>query len=102
MEQFTRASGRKRALDMERVSRSGRTAASMRATGRMTWPMEEADLSILMEMSTKENGLMIRLMVMELIHMLMELLMLVNGLKINNMEKVLKSGLMVPNMKDIT
>ena len=47
---------------MARVSRSGRTAASMRGTGRMTWPMEEADLSILMEMSTKENGLMINIM----------------------------------------
>ena len=56
---------------------------------------------MLMVIFMKDSGSMIKLMDMELTSMQMEQLMLVNGLKINNMEKDLKSGLTVPNMKDI-
>jgi len=54
-----------------------------------------------MEISMRGNGLMIRHTVMELINMPMVQLILVNGLKISSMAKVLKNGLMVPNMKAI-
>jgi len=53
-----------------------------------------------MEMSTKDNGRMIKLMVLEPIHIWMVLNMKVIGLKINNMGKELKLGLMELDMKD--
>lgn len=102
MEQFTRVSGPKRALDMARVSRSGRTAASMRATGRMTWPTAEAVLSIPMEMSTKENGLMIRLMDAVPMFTWTELNILASGEKTSSTVSVLRHGLTVPSMKATT
>jgi hypothetical protein len=47
----------------------------------------------------KDNGKMIKLMVMDRILMLMELPMSENGKMTNNMEKESKHGQMVQNMK---
>ena len=52
-----------------------------------------------MEIFMKASGSMIKHMVMGHINMLMVKLMLVNGLKISNMEKELKNGQMEQNMK---
>jgi hypothetical protein len=51
--------------------------------------MEEADLSILMEMSTKENGLMIRLMDVVRMFIWTALNILANGEKTSSMDSVL-------------
>ena len=99
MEQFTKASGPKKGLDMERVSKSGRTEASMRVTGKMIWLMEEADLFILTEMSMKENGLMTRLMGVEHMFIWTVLNIPVNGEKTNSMDSESRPGLMVLSMK---
>jgi len=56
---------------------------------------------MLMVIFMKDSGSMIKLMDMELTSMQMEQPMLVNGLKISNMEKELKSGQMVLSMKAI-
>jgi hypothetical protein len=53
-----------------------------------------------MEMFLKENGRMIKPMVMVFINMLLELLMKDNGRMIYKMVLELKFGRMVPNMKD--
>lgn len=53
-----------------------------------------------MEISMKDNGLMIKHMVMGHTSMQMEQLMLVSGLKISSTEKELKNGQMEPNTKD--
>ena len=87
---------------MARVSRSGRTAASMRATGRMTWPTAEAVLFIPMEMSTKENGLMIRLMDAVPMFTWTVLNILASGEKTSSMGSVLRHGLTVPSMRATT
>jgi hypothetical protein len=55
---------------------------------------------MLMEISMRVNGSMIKLMDMGLINMLTVRLMSENGLKISSMEKELKNGQMVQNMKD--
>ena len=102
MEQFTRDSGQKKALDMARVSRSGKMEVSMRVTGRMTWLMEEADSFILTEMSTKENGLMIKLMDAVPMFIWTGLNTLVNGEKTSSMDSVLRHGLMVQSMRGTT
>ena len=53
-----------------------------------------------MEMFMKDNGLMIKLMVMEFINTLMEPNSGENGLKINKREKVERSGQMEAIIKD--
>ena len=55
-EQFTKVSGPRKASVMVREFKSGRTVASMRATGRTTWPTAEVDSFILMVTSMKESG----------------------------------------------
>jgi len=55
---------------------------------------------MLMEMSIKEIGKMIKLMVKELIHMLMEHIIMEIGLKINSMDLEWNLGLMEQNMKE--
>jgi H2-forming N5,N10-methylenetetrahydromethanopterin dehydrogenase-like enzyme len=54
-----------------------------------------------MEMSTRDNGKMIKHTDKEVTNMLTGLHMLVSGKTINNMERVLKPGLMEPSMKEI-
>lgn len=58
--------------------------------------------NLLMQMATfmKEIGIKTRLRVWEHIPTQMELSMLVNGMKISNMVKAKKPGLMVPLMKE--
>ena len=53
-----------------------------------------------MEIFTKENGKMIRLMGMEFTHIKMEQNMMANGWKISSTETVWKRGLMEQSMKE--
>jgi hypothetical protein len=64
---------------MAEVFRSGLMDLVMRAIGRITKPMEEEDLFMQMEMSTRVNGKMIKHMEMECTLMLMAQGMKVNG-----------------------
>jgi hypothetical protein len=57
---------------------------------------------MLMEMSTKENGSMIRLMAKELTHMQMEPTIMETGLMISNTDLEWNLGLMERNMKEST
>ena len=66
MELDTRVNGmRQQTREMERDIRYGLMAHSMRDTGRMTRLMVEVDLFMLMEMSMRVNGKMIKHMDME-------------------------------------
>jgi hypothetical protein len=79
---------------MVEVYRYGKMVRNMRDIGRMTWPMARAALFTLMEMFTRVNGLMTRLMEEELTFIWMVLSTLETGEKINNMASELKRGLM--------
>jgi hypothetical protein len=70
--------------------------------GEMTKLIELENLFMQMVISMKVNGLTIRLKVKEHIIMQMELIMKVPGLMTNNMVWVLKAGRMVLVMKEIT
>ena len=79
------------------MNKFGQMEVIMKENGLMIKPMVLEDLYILMEMSMKVIGLMIRLMDMESINILMEQNLKVNGLKIYKMEKALKLGKGIAN-----
>ena len=82
--------------EMAKDSKSGLMVLSMKDTGRMIKPTEEADLFMQMEMYTKVSGKTTRLTVMEDICTQMVLSMKVSGKKTSNMVKVKRHGQMVP------
>jgi hypothetical protein len=85
-----------------KVTKSGLMGHSMRDTGRMTKPMAEEDLSMLMETCMKVSGKMIKLMDTESTCTQMVLNMRDIGGKISSTEKVRKHGLMVHATKETT
>ena len=82
------------------VNKFGKMDPSMMANGREIKQTAKELSSMLMEIFTKGNGLMIKLMAMEHINMLTAQLMLVSGLRTSNTELVLKNGQMEQSMKD--
>ena len=84
------------------VTKSGKTVASTKDTGKMIWPMEREDLSMQTARSTKECGKMIKLMDLE--HTLTKTVPSTqgSGIQTNSTESVLKPGLMVPSIVDPT
>lgn len=82
------------------VVNSGQKEANIMASGLII--LLKALENLLMQMATfmKEIGIRTRLRVWEHIPTQMELSMLVNGMKISNMVKAKKPGLMVPLMKE--
>ena len=87
---------------MAEENKYGKTTPSIKATGSMTEPMEEADSSMPMETSIKASGKMIRLMVKESILKMMVLVIQENGLKIYSMDLVSKDGLIVHPTRGIS
>ena len=85
---------------MVMVFRSGRTHRDTRANGRMIRLMVKVPWCMLMAISMKVIGLMIRLMVRERTSTPMELHMLEIGSKTSSMGKESRLGLMVPDMKE--
>lgn len=87
-------------MDVE--SKFGQMVQDMMVSGKMAWPTDMEDLSMLKEMSTRESGLMTRPMDMESTPTLTEVDTRDNGSKINNTDSEWNSGQMVPNMRVIT
>lgn len=87
---------------MGRENRFGMISLFMKVIGSMTEPTVEEDSFMLMEMSTKENGKMIRLMGKECIQTMMAAVILDNGLKTSNMVMEYKNGEMDPHIKGKT
>ena len=77
----------------------GQTDPDTTASGETVWPMAMADLSTLKEMSTRENGLRIRLMDMACTLTSTEVDMRASGSKISSMDSESSNGLMVPNTR---
>ena len=74
-------------------------AASTRASGRRTKPMERASFGTRMATSTRVIGKMTKLTVMDFTNMLMVPVILVNGVTINKMVTVSKLGLTAASTK---
>lgn len=87
---------------MEEAFRYGLMGLATKGTGETTEQMEKAGLFTQMEISTKENGLMIKLTVLESINTLTAPYMKGIGRKINNMDMAEKFGLTVPLLKVTT
>lgn len=99
-EQSTKENGSlMKTLRMEEVFRFGPMAQGMTASGKMEWPMATEDLFMPKEMSTRESGLMTKLMDMEYTLILTDPGTKVNGSKISNTATVSSSGLMVPSTR---
>ena len=84
--------------EMEEVSKSGPMVLDMMGSGKKEWLMAEEDWYTPTVMFTSVSGNMIRLMDMEFNKIIMEVDTKDNGLMINNMGTVLKPGLMVQLM----
>ena len=79
--------------------RSGQMAQDTMASGEMVWPMDTDVLYMLKEMSMRVNGLRTKQMASEFTLIIMEVDMKDNGSKINNTDTVLSNGQMVLNTK---
>lgn len=86
--------------DKDLVSKYGLMAPNMLDNGNIIKPMDKGLYIMLMEIFIKVNGLMIRLVDREHIHIKMVPNMLVSGKTINKMVMVSNSGLMDKSMKD--
>ena len=84
---------------MDTDSKSGRMDQSTMGSGNAIKQMAMVPLFMQMVISMRVSGWMTKLMDMELTSMPMEPRMLVNGLKINNMDTVSRNGQMVQNMR---
>jgi len=85
---------------MEEEFKSGQMAQDTMASGEMVWLMDMDVLYMLKEMSMRVNGLRIKQMALEFTLIITEVDMKDNGSKISNTATVLNNGQMVLNMKD--
>lgn len=90
----TMDNGQQRSKGTVEAHKCGKTVVSLSVTGKTINQMEEVDLFMQMEMSTKESGRMTKHMVEEYMSTQTGQNMLENGWKIVNMGKDLKHGLM--------
>ena len=87
---------------MGMVSKSGWMVAFMKVYGKAIWPMVKADRFMLMGMSMRENGPMIKRKGRVCTFTMMEQSTKVIGFKINSMGMVPNSGLMVATTRECT
>jgi hypothetical protein len=86
-------------MDME--CRFGQMDQNMKVIGKMMWHLAMVNFIILMETFMRDNGPMIKLMVLESTDILMVLSILELGKKINKKAKESSIGLMVQNMLEV-
>lgn len=101
MELSTRATS-KMAWEKDQALNSGPMVPGMSVSGTQTKQTEMANFGMLMEMFTKEPGLMTKLMDSERTHIRMVRNMKETGWTISRMETVLRLGLIVANTKATT